>query len=78
MILRGWKNICAAIGGVSRNTARRLMRLEDMPVAYLAGTPVSTQEELEKWIAAKTKQKHGQKPPNPPAAVVFDNYAAGE
>lgn len=56
MILRGWKNICAAVGGMSTSTARRLMREQGMPVSLIAGAPMTTTEALEEWVACRCQR----------------------
>ena len=56
MILRGWKNICAAVGGMSPDTARRLMREEGMPVSIIAGGPMTTTEALEEWVQCRCQK----------------------
>lgn len=50
MILRGWKDICKAAGGISINAARRLARDEGMPVTFLAGKPMTTTIALTAWV----------------------------
>lgn len=50
MILRGWKDICKAAGGISINAARRLTRDEGMPVTLLAGKPMTTTSALSAWV----------------------------
>jgi hypothetical protein len=53
MILRGWKSICAAAGGMSEDTARKLMRHGGMPVAIIGGKPMTTTEALEEWVQCR-------------------------
>lgn len=53
MILRGWKSICETAGGMSEETARKLMREESMPVAIIGGKPMSTTEALEDWVRCR-------------------------
>lgn len=50
MILRGWKDICSASGGMSEDTARRLMREQGMPVRIIGGKPMTTMEDLKEWV----------------------------
>ena len=50
MILRTWKDICRALGGMSDDTARKLMDEEGLPVEIIGGRPMSTSEALEKWV----------------------------
>ena len=50
MILRTWKHICRALGGMSDDTARKLMDEEGLPVEIIGGRPMSTSEALEKWV----------------------------
>ena len=57
MILRGWKDICKAAGGISDKTARRLMREEGFPVAFVARVPQTTQALLEAWVEKHVKDK---------------------
>lgn len=52
MILRGWKNICKAAGGMSAATARKLVH-EGMPVSIIAGSPMTTTEALEEWVKCR-------------------------
>lgn len=52
-ILRGWKDICSAAGGISEESARKLMRDEGFPVEVIAGKPMSTSRALQMWIEAK-------------------------
>lgn len=56
MILRGWKNICATVGGMSPATARRLMQGQDMPVSIIAGSPMTTTEALEEWVKCRCQK----------------------
>lgn len=56
MILRGWKNICIAVGGMSTSTARRLMKEEGMPVEIIAGAPMATSEGLEAWVRCRCQK----------------------
>lgn len=68
MILRGWKDICKAAGGVSINAARRLARDEGMPVTFLAGKPMSTTTALAAWVEKRCQENswpvraHGDAP----------------
>jgi hypothetical protein len=59
MILRGWKDICKAVGGISPKTARHLMRTEGFPVDYIAGAPQTTDTLLEAWVENRVKSKVG-------------------
>lgn len=56
MILRGWKEICRAAGGMSAKTARYLVRHEGMPVAYEHGSPMTTDALLEAWLTERIKK----------------------
>lgn len=56
MILRGWKNICREVGGMSTATARRLMREEGIPVSIIAGAPMATSEALEEWVRCRCQK----------------------
>ena len=53
MILRGWKEICRAAGGISPRTARRLMRDEGLPVTWVDGSPMTTMALLTAWFEAR-------------------------
>jgi len=53
MILRGWKDICSAAGGMHEETARRLMREEGLPVEMIGGKPMSTSEAIERWVSSR-------------------------
>lgn len=55
MILRGWKDICKELGGISLNSARRLAREEGLPIAYVAGKPSTTKGALEAWLEERVK-----------------------
>lgn len=59
MILRGWKDICRVVGGISPKTARALMRDEGFPVDYIAGMPQTTDTLLEEWVEKRVKSKVG-------------------
>lgn len=50
MILRGWKDICEAAGGMSEDTARQLMLEEGFPVTIVARKPMSTSAAIEIWV----------------------------
>jgi len=50
VILRGWKEICQAAGGMSAKSARWLVRHEGMPVIFLAGSPMTTSDALVAWL----------------------------
>lgn len=68
MILRGWKDICKAIGGMHEDTARKLMNEEGLPVEMIGGRPMSTSESLEKWVVSRVsgdvvKNKVGRSDP---------------
>ena len=56
MILRGWKDICKAAGGMSVDTARKLARDDGLPVEFIGGRPMSTSEDLEKWVSARISE----------------------
>ena len=56
MILRGWKNICKELGGMSTSTARRLMKEEGLPVKLIAGAPMATTEALEEWVRCRCQK----------------------
>lgn len=60
MILRGWKDICFAAGGMHEDTARRLMREEGFPVEIVGGKPMSTSAAIESWVSARI-EKHVKK-----------------
>ena len=55
MILRGWKDICKELGGVSIASARRLARDEGLPIAYIAGKPSTTKDALKAWVENRVK-----------------------
>lgn len=57
MILRGWKEICEACGGMSRNTVRHLARSEGFPVTVVAHRPMSTEQAIHEWIAKRCQEK---------------------
>ncbi len=59
MILRGWKDICKAMGGITPRTARRLKREEGLPVDNVAGQPQTTDTLLEAWVEDRVKGKVG-------------------
>ena len=68
MILRTWKDICRALGGMSADTARRLAQKEGLPVDVIGGRPMSTSEALEKWVTDRVtrddvKNKIGRSEP---------------
>ena len=56
MILRGWKAICEAAGGMDEDVARRLMQEENMPVTFLGGKPMSTSEALFEWVQKRCQE----------------------
>ena len=56
MILRGWKDICKAAGGISVNTARRLAKEEGLPVTFLAGKPTTTDAALITWVEKRCQE----------------------
>lgn len=56
MILRGWKNICAALDGMSETTARQLMREARLPVCIVAGKPMTTSTALSRWVLQKCQE----------------------
>lgn len=55
MILRGWKDICKELGGISINSARRLAREEALPITYVASKPSTTKDALKEWIEKRVK-----------------------
>lgn len=57
MILRGWKDICKASGGMSPKTIRKLMRLEGFPVDYIEGSPQTTDTLITEWVEKRVKSK---------------------
>lgn len=57
MILRGWKEICRVLGGMSDKSARTLARKADFPVVYIAGMPQTTDALLEEWVEKHVKRK---------------------
>ena len=57
MILRGWKEICLELGGISANAARRLARDEGLPVTMLCGKPSTTKDALKAWLENRVKNK---------------------
>lgn len=57
MILRGWKDICKASGGMSSKTIRKLMRLEAFPVDYIEGSPQTTDALITEWVEKRVKRK---------------------
>lgn len=56
MILRTWKDICRALGGMSADTARKLVEKEGLPVELIGGRPMSTSEALERWVTNRVTQ----------------------
>ena len=56
MILRGWKDICKAAGGMSEDVARKLAVEGDMPVTMLGGKPMSTTEALFEWVQKRCQE----------------------
>ena len=56
MIYRGWKDICAALGGMSDDTARRLMREDGLPVTMVCGQPMSTSALLATWVRKRCQE----------------------
>ena len=56
MILRGWKDICKAAGGMSPKTVRKLMRTEGFPVAYVEGSPQTTDGLIQEWTEKHVKR----------------------
>ena len=66
MILRGWKEICRATGGLSPKSARNLMRYEGLPVTFLAGSPMTTVAALTTWLEQRCQKPRG--PLEPPQA----------
>jgi len=71
MIYRGWKTICAALGGMSDDTARRLMREEALPVTMVCGQPMSTSALLAGWVRKKC-QEHTWEPAAVPGPAHAD------
>jgi short-subunit dehydrogenase len=59
VILRGWRDICKAAGGISENVARRLTQENAFPVVFIAGSPQTTTALLEGWVEKHVKQKIG-------------------
>ena len=59
MILRGWKDICRATGGLSPKAARHLMRYEGLPVTFLAGSPMTTVAALTAWLEQRCQKPRG-------------------
>ena len=57
MILRGWKEICRVLGGMSDKSARTLARNTDFPVVFIAGMPQTTDTLLEEWVENHVKRK---------------------
>lgn len=50
-LLRGWKQIRAALGlGCSIQSVRRLVRRFDLPIFYLGNKPVATEGMLKLWL----------------------------
>ena len=66
MVLRGWKSICSAAGGMSENTARRLMKEEGFPVSMAGKSPVSTSELISDWIKKRCQEKSSSTSLNKP------------
>ena len=56
MILRGWKDISLAAGGMSEGSMRRLMRNEGFPVTIIAGRPMSTTEAISEWVEKRCQE----------------------
>ena len=57
MILRGWKDICNELGGISLGTARHLAHDEGLPVTYIGGKPTTTKDALKAWVENRVKRK---------------------
>lgn len=57
MILRGWKDICSYLGGISEVSARRLMRWGGLPVCRILGKPMTTTDQLEAWVEKTCQEK---------------------
>ncbi len=68
MILRGWKDICQAAGGMGEDTLRKLMREEQFPVTIVARKPMSTQAAISEWIAKRCQMnsRPAEGMPKPP------------
>lgn len=49
-ILRGWKDICGALGGMSKDSARELMKNESLPIKIVKGKPMTTHTLLKEWL----------------------------
>jgi hypothetical protein len=56
-ILRGWQAICDELGGISENTARKLVDEEGLPVVIIANSPTTTKKALCDWIEKKLSSK---------------------
>ena len=56
MILRGWKDIRKAMGGMSENAVRDLMKNEALPITMITGRPTTTTELLIRWVSDRCER----------------------
>lgn len=56
-ILRGWKDICAYLGGMSERKARELLETGGLPVVIAAGRPMTTKRMLSRWVEKSCQAK---------------------
>jgi hypothetical protein len=49
----GWKEICRALGGVSRQTAMRWVRNFGLPVYKPAGKPMMLLADRDEWLRSE-------------------------
>jgi hypothetical protein len=53
--LVGWKQICEALGGINRKTAKKWADEHGLPVKYVDGTPIAIPEGLTEWVREKAE-----------------------
>lgn len=59
-VLRTWKAICPALGGMKQDTVRALIDeykdIDPVPIVFLKGRPMSSAEKLQEWIERRLPQ----------------------
>jgi predicted DNA-binding transcriptional regulator AlpA len=55
-MLTGWK-VIVQYTGFSRNTLKRLIKEEKFPIQIIATKPVTSQQQIEKWLEKRLNQK---------------------